>query len=944
MKRIFIGIFLVISLAITALVAVAMLTPKDVYKARIEAAAAGALGREVALKGDVGLSFFPRIAASVEDVTVANPEGFTEEHMIKAGALRASVKWGPLFTGRVEVQEIAFIDANVDLEVLADGRANWEFDTGETKAQEEADQPKEINAGVDRARLVNAALTYRDGVAGTSYTLTDLNIEASVTSLTEALNAAGNGVFEGDAFSFDLRLDSPQAVIDGNQASADLTFRMDLIEASFKGTATLNDTPSLAGDFTANAANIKALADYAGIDPASLPVALGPLGGITAAGNVNGPLDTLALDFTTLKISGDGLDMTYLGQATLTETPSVNGQLTLGLDNAAATVKALGLEIPEAATLDRAKLNLSLKLDGAADALSARAIDLSIDGPLLNADYTGAATIGTATTLDGSLALNATDLHALIMASGIALEPSQTDPLKGASLNLKTVLKGPAETLSASDIDFNLTGPLLNAAYQGDVSLAGSGSVNGQFRANSDSLRALLAAAKIEMAPGETFQVFRVSGATSGAFNRLSINNLDLAVDDMTGKGNLNVRTDTARPLISGNLTTGPLDLTPLMGATPKNQPPEKQTKGWSKEPLALESLAIMDADITLISPAITIDNIKLSDANLAVKLINGVLDTNINQFKVFGGLWKGGIDLNTAGATPTLSIAMTGDSILMQDIMKAFVGNDALTGSGQFKLDINARGNSLDAIMKSMNGELAANLADGELKGVNISQLIRSASDLRSALASGSGLQLALSPSASSDFSSFNSVLKIQNGVANIELMEMLSSTFGANGLGQINLGGQTMDMALRIAADKTGRGELVDVQVNNVGIPLRITGDWAAPRIVPDTSVLTQMLAGKALDRFGNLVGNAAGNTPTQDAVTGVLSGVLGNRLNGRPVPPPAGQTPANTSPAGQQPPADPTTSPSEKEEPATVEEAAEDLAKEALGNLFGRRKKDR
>lgn len=939
MKRIIIGLFALIILAIGAVIAVAMLTPKEVYKTRIEAAATDALGREVFLNGDVGLSFFPRIAASVEDVSVANPEGFANEHMITAGALRGSVKWGPLFTGRVEVHEISFIEAEVDLEVLPDGRANWELDTGGEEAPEEEAASGEINAGIDKARLVNAALTYRDGVANTEYVLSDLNLEASVTSLTEELQASGDGVFNGDAFSFILTLDSPQAVIDGTKAAANLTFKMDLIEANFEGTATLGETQTVSGSFSAKADNIKALADYAELNPADLPVALGPLGGLTAAGTVTGPLDALSVDFSDVKVKGENISIDYTGKVALTESPTVDGKLSLRLDNSVATIKALGLDIPEAATLDGANLSYSSNLKGPADNIAANEIDLSIDGPLLNATYAGTATVGTATTIDGRLTLKSVDLHRLILASGVEMEQSQTEPLRGATLNLQSSLKGPVDAISANGIDLKLNGPLLNASYTGDLTVAGDGSINGQLSADSNNLRALMSAADIELEPGETFQTFRVAGAASGTFSKLSIGGLDLALDDITGKGDLLLRTDTPRPLISGDLATGPLDLTPFMGEAAEDAP-----AGWSKEPLALESLKSMDVDIGLTSPSIKIDNITLSDASLKAKLVNGVLDTNIDQFKVFGGLWKGGIDLNTSGATPTVRIAMTGDSILMQDILQTFVGTDLMRGGGQFKLDVAASGNSLHAIMNSMNGEFATNLSEGAIKGINIGQLIRSATDLRANLSSGTNLlsSFSLSPGAESDFSSFNSVLKITNGVAEIELMEILSSTFGANGIGEIGLGSQTLDMALRVAADTNARGELKDVQLNNVGIPLKISGSWTSPRIVPDTNVLTQLLAGQALDRFGNLIGetNIGGSGDVGEAVTGVLSGVIGNRLNRGDTPTPVQQVPTD-------PNAEPTPEEEEEKEPETIEEAVEDavedIAKDALGGLFGRRKGD-
>jgi len=940
MKRIFLGLIAIIFLAITGGIAVAVLTPKEVYKEKIETAAADALGREIKLNGDVGLSFFPRIAASVENVTVANAEGFDDEYMIQAGALRAAVKWGPLFTRRVEVHEIAFIDADVRLATLADGRANWEFETGTQEPSDETPQTGDLNAGVDRARLVNASLSYKDGVAGTSYALTDVNIEASIASLTEELKANGSGVFEGDAFNFDLALDSPQAIIDGISAAANITFNADLITASFDGTFTLTDIPSLSGDFSVTAPDIKSLADYAEIDPATLPITLGPLGSITARGKASGTLENLILDIASLTVDGEALEINYEGQATYSETPSADGRVTVELNDAENTISALGLDIPEAAILRGAKLTASAQVNGPADAIKASNVDLRINGALLDLTYKGDAATGTTTSVNGKLNVTSSDVYALIKASGVELEPSQTDPLKGASLNLRTSLSGPAETISASAIDLALDGPLLKAAYKGDVSLQGEGSLNGTLTASSDSLRALMAAADVELTPGTTLQTFRVSGNASGAFNRLAINGLDLAVDDVTGQGDLIVRTDTARPSITGTLATGPLDLTPFMGEAAEDEAPA----GWSKEPLALESLKSIDTDITLSSPLIIVDNIKISDAKLKAKLTNGVLDTNINQFKVFGGLWKGDIDLNTSRSVPTLSIAMTGDSILMQDIMETFIGNDMLTGGGQFKLDITARGNTLHDIVNSLNGDLGANLSEGAIKGVNIGQLIRTATDLRANLSSPANLisNLAVSPSAQSDFSSFNSLLKIENGVAQIELMEILSSTFGANGLGQINLGGQTLDMALRIAADTNARGELKDVQLNNVGIPLRITGPWTSPRIVPDTSALTQLLAGQALDRFGNIIGGGAGNNDVTNAVTSVLGNVIGNNTGARPVPPPINQSPNGQPPANGQP-----EDKTPEKKPETVEEAVEDvvedLAKDALGGLFGRRKKD-
>ena len=718
MKRVLLIILSIIVLAIGALVIVALLTPKEVYKDRIESAAAQALNRDVALEGDVSLGFFPRISASIEDVSIANPEGFSSAHLVKAGALRAAVKWAPLFTGRIEVQEIAFIDADVQLERLADGRTNWDFGTDEapspeTETEETGNTGGQVNAGVDRARIANASLSYTDAVEGQAYRFTELNFEGSVPSANERLALSGDGVFEEDRFQVALNIAAPQALLDGQTSKVDFAFNTDIADLAYTGNVTLGDLPTLEGEFDLSAPDLAAFAANAEIDLEALPIDLAPLGGVEVRGTLNGPLETMAIDFRALDLKGNAIDFSYVGNLTLGHAPALNGRLDLA----------------------------------------------------------------------------------------------------------------------------------------------------------SDQLRTLLAAADIEMEPGDTLRTFRVSGETSGTFERLAINDLKLALDDISGSGDLTLRTDTARPMLTGGLETGPLDLTPFMG-----EPPENQPKGWSTEPLALESLKTVDADLTLKSPEIRIDNVVLRDADMGVNLNNGVLNATVTEFTAFGGKWNGQLGLNARNATPTINMRFAGDSILIQDLMQTFTGTDRLSGGGQFTFTANGQGANLDAIMNSLDGNLSANLSQGALKGINIGQLVRTATDLRSSLSAGS-LDLGLSPGQETDFTSFNSVLEIRDGVAQIQAMDILSSAFGAKGSGQIDLGGQTLDMALDIAADKAGQGELVNVQLNNVGIPLRITGDWTSPRIVPDTRMLQRLLAGQAADRVGNLIGGDAGE---------VLSGVLGRNLD--------------------------------------------------------------
>ncbi|MEM9667731.1 MAG: AsmA family protein [Pseudomonadota bacterium] len=835
MRRLLIILPIIIIVAIAAILTIAFLTPKSVYREQIQTAAENALGRDVSLAGPISLSVFPRIAASVSDVTVANPEGFDGDHMIEAGQLRASVKWLPLMTGRVQVRELALIDANIGLQRLADGRTNWVFANPDAVPEtdpEEPGSPSEVNAGFDQARIVNTTLTYSDAMTGDAYNLTELNVEARAQSFSSPLRLKSTGYLDGDLFGIDLDLDTPNALLTGEPADTDLALTTEFANIEFDGATTLGDTPALDGTFAMDIPSLAALADKAPIDISTLPVNLDPVGSLAATGSVNGPLDTLAIQFSELVTDGEALDVRFAGGVTIAE--------------------IIALE-------------------------------------------------------SGSLDVSMGDMGRALGALGIDL--AQTAALEGAELTLTSDLNGPVDGMSLNNIDFNLTGPLIETAYTGNVSMADGGRLNGNISASSSNPRRLLDLLGIELEPGETLQNFSFQSDANGSLSGIDLTDLTLTLDGTTANGDLALDLSSDRPKLTGDLSTTALDLTPFMGPAPEDQP-----EGWSKTPLALDSLKAADADISLKSSSIKIDKMVLSDADIRARLTDGALSAEIAQLTTFGGKWAGTLGLNANRQVPTLAMALTGDSILMQDLLQTLAGSDRLAGTGQFSLDISSAGASVHDIMNALSGELSANLADGAINGVNLGQLFRTTGNIQESLTSGA-FNLGISPTDKTDFASFDTLLTIQDGVANIRLMDLVNSALSAKGSGTINLGAQTLNMGLQFAADTAGRGELSDVQLNGLAIPLKIAGSWTKPSIAPDTQALTQALAGEQIDRLTGSIGGELG---------GALSGILGSsgRSSDRD------DTEDNTTDGDE-----------ELSREQTVEEAVEDVAREALGSLFRR-----
>ena len=201
-------------------------------------------------------------------------------------------------------------------------------------------------------------------------------------------------------------------------------------------------------------------------------------------------------------------------------------------------------------------------------------------------------------------------------------------------------------------------------------------------------------------------------------------------------------------------------------------------------------------------------------------------------------------------------------------------------------------------------------------VKGLNVAALVRSASSLKQAIATGSIQELnfgeALSQNAETDFSSFNTVLKVNDGVANVDVMKLLSPILGVDGTGQINLAAQSMDLRLATSVDKSAQGQGSVVQLNGIPVPIRISGAWTNPKVTPDLSGVSSAfkaeLGSRVLEELG--VSNSAGSGSTED----VIGGLLGIK---KPDP----EAPTDDAPA---------------------ETSAEDVAIKALGGLLNNRKK--
>ncbi|MEO1660211.1 MAG: AsmA family protein [Pseudomonadota bacterium] len=919
MKRILIIAGAITGLLVIAALIVPMLVPTSVYRNQIEQAASEALGVDVTVTGDPRFSILPRIAARIDGVTVANPEGFSADPILQVTEAQANVALLPLLSQKVEIKELVFRDLDIRIETDADGKTNVEYLIPETSE----DSEQTFLTTVDRARLENASIYYAGPATPLPIQLQDFTGWASFKGLDQPISSKGSGIINGYDFEYEVALDdlpALDALVDGT-AKLDFGIKTDFFQVGYDGTlkqAADAAFPNLVnGNFTASSDQLKILTQLA---KDSLPEAALDLTAFEIAGSINQDLtaapESIIVDLSKFSAETDYADLSFDGRVGIGA--NMDGAFSINVSDPGKAVRHVPGQLPiKAEALQRIQAEGQITGKGAGYYIDLGVAELRATGAEI--DYAGAIDLAdlAAPRLDGKVDVK------LDRADQLLTLPNELSALLLLldQVEFSANVAGPAAAPQLSNIRLKQRGPDLSTDYTGAFALSGNTPLDGAMNIRSDNPRAVLAALGTPLAEGETLQSFSLKGETTGTAAAPSLSGIELTIDDTTATGQVTADLASSRPRITANLNANKLDLTPFLGADAQTADTEPSlNEDWDDTPLDLAALNLMDATVTVAAEQVILDQIVLDDALLNTRLDAGRLsaifrkDNDQPGFKVFQGNWSGDLVLDASRATPTLEIEALADGIAAQDMLQALTGFQSLSGLGDVKIDMTSEGTSLKALVSGLDGTFESDLERGALKGLNLAKLVRDASSLTQLVSSGgltlASFQDALSPEAETDFSQFIGNLEFTNGVANITNLRIDNPVVGITGSGSINLGARTLDVRLTPRVDVNAAGGGSTLGVDKIPVPLRISGSWTSPNFGLDSSAvqaeLTSRLRGQAASEISNRIGGAAG-------------GILGEIVGG-------GST-TETTPEAEDAP-----------------DLEDELRDAALGALFGNRNRNR
>jgi AsmA protein len=341
------------------------------------------------------------------------------------------------------------------------------------------------------------------------------------------------------------------------------------------------------------------------------------------------------------------------------------------------------------------------------------------------------------------------------------------------------------------------------------------------------------------------------------------------------------------------------LDFQRLALAT-SNPSTSSASDAWSDAPIDLTGLNYVDAQIKISAARIDVGTSEFAPVAIDAALAGGVMKASLTNLGTYGGTANGELIVDASSGNPTYAMHCDIVGVRALPLLTSLADFDKIDGVMQAKIAARSAGASQHAIMTNMSGTVFSAFQDGQIRGVNVAQMIRqlTASTL-------SGWQQQNQQGSGTDLTQLSASFKIDHGQAQTTDLNLVGPLVKVTGVGTIDLGTKMIGFRVEPKLVMTTEGQGRTSDPVGLGIPVMISGPWSAPTIYPEIAgildnpdaayaKLRQMgqglfgSAGANLGGLGGLLGGLTGQQPNSNgAATGgnnppdQLGGNLGQTL---------------------------------------------------------------
>jgi len=850
-KKIAFGIAALLAVLLLVVVYLAVTFNPNDYKPTVIQLVKDKKQRTLDIKGDIKLSFWPKIGADLGEITLSEHQSDKQFAAIKSAKVALAVL--PLLKKQIVVDTVYLDGAQVNVIQHADGSFN--FDDLLSKEEEESQQ---INFDVQGVKITNTQASFSNEGTGAKYSVDQFNLTTGQVALKKPFDVATDFHLVANQPAVDAKaaikaniMADPEgkhfvvkgldaelkgALLDGQdvtvtaQGSVDVDAAKTALDVSGLKLAMQGDFKGTQRDVSVQAPALKVNPTFISSDKVLLSL---------KQKDANGDVD-LAVVLAELKGNQQAVE-----SKGITADVNVNAGARKVEGHFASPVKAnladLIFEVPA----------LAGKFDIKDPALPNGAMQ----GQFKLAAHANVKQEQVKTTFDLSLA--ETKLNGDVSVAGFST------PHIGFKLH--------ADTL-------NLNALLGNAGGKKEAAAASTkASSKADKPADLSALKTLFLDGSINIGK-ILYSPYTLSGLNVGIKadgQKLALQGLDVKLDDTRIQGNVGV-SQFSKPLYTFDLNIDKLDLNrylPAAEAKAGDDKPAEKTADKGEQPIDLSALKALNAQGNIRVGWLKYGKTEAKNLNIGLKAQDGLASLDPLNVDVYQGTVRGAVRLD-ARATPAVAIQQSLQNIAVGPLLVDTINNDMLSGNGNLNLNVTAQGNTVTALKKSLGGSVDLRMAEGAVKGFDLAGAIRDAKGKLNVLKGQSNADA--DKGKKTDFSELTATFNIKNGVAHNDDLAMKAPVFRltkGESKGDIDIGKEQLNYVAKptLVNSLKGQGGKDAEQLGSVGIPVKISGTFAAPKFGIDMAALGQALAKSvALDALTEKLGGSKA-----DALKGLLNG---------------------------------------------------------------------
>jgi AsmA protein len=376
----------------------------------------------------------------------------------------------------------------------------------------------------------------------------------------------------------------------------------------------------------------------------------------------------------------------------------------------------------------------------------------------------------------------------------------------------------------------SLKGDVLEAIFDGHVSVSEDLQLSGQAEITTPSLRHAVRAFGVPVPPADGLNASSIKGQMTWARRIMAIEKAKVTVDGNEATGNLALNLTGDRPLFDGTLAFSTLDLTPYFEAVrARSFLFDRQTASWSAFDFTFPIIKHIDADLRVSAPKIALKGYGFGRGAATISMRSGKLLADIAELELHSGTASAQITANTNDLVPQYALRGKIEKFDAGEAGAALLGAALLTGRSTLSLDLSSAGQTPAEVLRGLSGKATLSMVEGARLALDLKAFMGAAKP-----GTASALALSALTKGQTTLDQVDARTVIRDGVLIGDSVLARSGDTGISATGRVDLAEGTLDVRVAtkpiVAADKPLQpDDMLGAQA------VTVQGPWQGPSVRP-------------------------------------------------------------------------------------------------------------